>query len=188
MKESIWGLDLNKPIGTLIEDIRNEMGKSRGKVQDLVRKYPQYKDHIEHVAGLLTCGIVSLYNSKEKIRDIQIANDDLACGQQHIFFRSRGIGVDKCNCFVCEKHGPRYNNNISGFVKTKEDGLKIVNMFDFGAHLDYREYEPDWIQVKIGACDKHLDNLKKLDELVSVHNVIRKNMIEKAKNLSVKRK
>lgn len=56
-------------------------------------------------------------------------------------------------------------NNIAAFVQCKEAGERVVAMFPQGAWLDYRDYEPDRVQVKIGACDKHLPNLQKLYEL-----------------------
>ena len=80
-----------------------------------------------------------------------------------IEFKSRGIGLDTTpGCFICggEK---RLLNNISAFVLTKEDGELAVSWFEQGARLDYREREPNWIQVKIGACDQHLPNLIWLD-------------------------
>lgn len=86
------------------------------------------------------------------------------------FFSSRGIGLDSCTCFVCKTHdrdgqGHTMLNNIAAFVQTKEAGERVVVMFPQGARLDYREHEPDRIQVKIGACNAHLPNLQKLDEL-----------------------
>jgi|WetSurMetagenome_2_1015567.scaffolds.fasta_scaffold56858_4 hypothetical protein len=100
------------------------------------------------------------------------------------FFSSRGCGLDCCKCFICgtnDRDGKGHTclNNISGFVQTKAAGERIVTMFSKGAHLDYREYEPDYIQVKIGACDKHLDNLRLLDYLVR-KGVITNGMIIKA--------
>lgn len=82
------------------------------------------------------------------------------------FFRSRGIGLDNCTCFVCGLYFNSIINNIAAFVQCKESGERIVKMFKRGAHLDYREREPDRVQVKIGACDRHLDKLQKLDKLV----------------------
>lgn len=87
------------------------------------------------------------------------------------FFHSRGIGLDNCVCFVCGTHdrdgkGHTMLNNIAAFVQTKEAGERVVAMFKQGARLDYREHEPDRVQVKLGACDRHLPNLKKLDSLV----------------------
>lgn len=86
------------------------------------------------------------------------------------FFRSRGIGLDDCTCFVCETHdrdgrGHCMLHNIAAFVQGKEAGERVVAMFPRGARLDYRDFEPDRVQVKIGACDSHLSNLEKLNEL-----------------------
>jgi len=88
------------------------------------------------------------------------------------FFSSRGIGLDDCTCFVCGTHdrdglGHTMLNNISAFVQCKEAGERIVGMIQRGARLDYREHEPDYVQVKIGACDKHLPNLELLNKLCS---------------------
>lgn len=83
------------------------------------------------------------------------------------FFRSRGVGLDQTpGCFICGGHDD-LRNNIAAFVQCKEAGERIVAMFDAcrgGARLDYREYEPDRVQVKIGACDTHLDQLRRLHD------------------------
>src|SRR3989344_4039782 len=81
------------------------------------------------------------------------------------FFRSRGIGLETTpGCFVCGGDKRLYNN-IAAFVQCKEAGERAIAMFPQAARLDYRDFEPDRIQVKIGACDVHLPNLQKLDEL-----------------------
>lgn len=82
------------------------------------------------------------------------------------FFWSRGIGMDITpGCLVCG--GERgLHNNICGFVQNKEAGERVVSMFQSGAWLDFREHEPDRVQVKIGACKQHLENLKKLEKTV----------------------
>lgn len=104
------------------------------------------------------------------------------------FFRSRGIGIDETpGCFVswCSRNGGRNSryktmyNNIAAFVQCKETGERVVAMFRGGVWLDYREYEPDRVQVKIGACDKHLPNLKLLDKLCK-DGVIKQEMITAA--------
>ena len=83
------------------------------------------------------------------------------------FFRSRGIGLDWCSCFVCGANcdQSRAVPNIAAFVECKEAGERVVAMFARGAHLGYREREPDRVQVKIGACEGHGSNLEKLHEL-----------------------
>lgn len=88
------------------------------------------------------------------------------------YFSSRGIGVDVCPCFVCGevRCSPTSMNlvlnNIAAFVRCKEAGERVVRLFRGWARLDYREYEPDRVQVKVGACEKHFINLQKLDGLV----------------------
>jgi hypothetical protein len=84
------------------------------------------------------------------------------------FLSSRGIGLDSTpGCFVCGGKQGMYNN-IAAFVITKAAGERVVAMFHQGARLDYREHEPDWIQVKIGACNRHLPNLQILDGLIDL--------------------
>ena len=58
-------------------------------------------------------------------------------------------------------------NNIAAFVQGKTAGERVVAMFKTGARLDYRDYEPDRVQVKIGACNRHKANLERLDGLTS---------------------
>lgn len=78
----------------------------------------------------------------------------------------RGIGMDHTpGCFMCAGPEGLYNN-VSLYVKTKETGEAIVNLFKTGARLDFREFEPDYLQVKIGACKKHLFNLEWLVEAI----------------------
>jgi len=62
---------------------------------------------------------------------------------------------------------PNGGPNISGFVGFKESGERVVAMFGElgGAWLDYREYEPTWIQVKILCCKEQVHCLEKLHEL-----------------------
>lgn len=94
------------------------------------------------------------------------------------FFHSRGLGMEYTpGCFVCGG-GKKLYNNIAGFVQCKESGKRIVKMFKSGAYLDYRDYEPDRVQVKIGACDEHLSYLEELDTLTKdAEGVIKKEMI-----------
>lgn len=100
------------------------------------------------------------------------------------FFYSRGIGLDSCTCFICgtrdrDGKGHTMLNNIAAFVQCKEAGERVVAMFQQGAWLDYREYEPDRVQVKIGACNQHLPNLKRLDQLCK-DGVIKPEMVKVA--------
>lgn len=92
----------------------------------------------------------------------------------------RGIGSDTTpGCFICGGPNNLYNN-IAAFVTTKAAGERVVTMFKQGARMDYREYEPDRVQVKIGACDTHIANLRWLAHLARGQNVITSSLIEGA--------
>jgi hypothetical protein len=71
----------------------------------------------------------------------------------------RGIGKDWTPGCMCCGGDKNLYNNASFFVQSRESGEAIVAMFEHGAFLDWREHEPNWIQVKVGACDAHLENL-----------------------------
>ena len=82
------------------------------------------------------------------------------------YFSSRGIEMDTTpGCFVCGGE-TNLHHNIAAFVSTKAAGERVVGMFARGARVDYRPFEPDRIQVKIGACHGHFHNLECLDALV----------------------
>jgi hypothetical protein len=180
-KRPIYKTDFSKSVPVLIENIRNELTKLRGNIYDIIEGYPNYKDYLNHIEGLLTCGLSCLYSEKQNIINIEIKQNDYKYGKS-ISFRSRGIGMDNCSCFICGDENERMMNNISAFVKSKSDGEEAVSWFGKGAYLDYRPHEPNWIQVKIGACKHHLPALEKLDKLISEqYDVLRKRTIEKAK-------
>lgn len=93
------------------------------------------------------------------------------------FFNSRGIGSDFTpGCFMCGGESG-FHENISAFVQCKESGERVVEMFRQGVRLDYREHEPDRVQVKIGACKKHSTHLEHLNKLVG-EGIITEEMIK----------
>jgi hypothetical protein len=82
------------------------------------------------------------------------------------FFNPRGVGYD-----------------LAGFVKTKQSGERIIQMFkevlkqsSINTWLDYREHEPTWIQVKIQEFDGI--DLEKLYSLTSEEGIITKDIIK----------
>ena len=64
----IWKTDFKKPLSELIEDIRTELSRVRGKVTDIIYGYDctdLYRS-IKDVEGLLTCGLVTLAHIKDE--------------------------------------------------------------------------------------------------------------------------
>ncbi len=176
-KSPIFKTDFSKPLSGVIEDIRNKIAAVRGNITDVQYGYPQWKERVHHVEGLLTCALVTLAASNEEIMAWEVKCADKERGPS-LKFNSRGIGMDECpGCFVCgtTKRTPlsnHYLHNISAFVASKEEGEAVKYWFiDVGAkarvRLDFRPTEPDRIQVKVGACSEHLPNLRKLHDLVS---------------------
>lgn len=85
-------------------------------------------------------------------------------------FRPRGIGANWLRCFICGSvnNGVLRGDNVhysgacqpdmASFVKDLLEGLLVQALFvDMGLHcyLDYRPSEPNWVQLKLGACDAH---------------------------------
>jgi hypothetical protein len=89
--------------------------------------------------------------------------------KKELYFSSRGIGGSSGSCYCCGKMG---SNDLCGFVKSREEGRAIERSLKGGHVLDWRPYEPNWIQVKIVACKVHLENLKKLEELIYDNKMI----------------
>ena len=166
----IYGTDFSKPISVLLQDVRNDLVRLRGRLGDIERG-SVHEERIQYISGLLTGGVVSLGVELEKISKIEIVLDDYKFGQSY-HFASRGIGIAWISCFVCGGK-PDMKSNLASFVNSKEDGEIITSWFSHGAVLDFREHEPNWIQVKIGACQGHLEALKKLEEKTLIHKVIR---------------
>lgn len=126
-------------------------------------------------------------------------------------FRPRGTGLGCLACFIC-KHGRTwggdtvplsklphngigysgaYQTDMACFVRNEESGKRVVQMFgDCGFHvfLDFRAYEPHWVQVKLGACEDHKEWLKCLADLTCCGhisqekvNMLNERIIEKEK-------
>lgn len=95
------------------------------------------------------------------------------------FFSSRGIGIERgLGCYVCGSENQ--STNMAAYVRCKESGQRIVLLLKQGAKLDWRKWEPDYVQVKVGACNIHVECLNKLNELVG-DGVINLKRIEESK-------
>ena len=103
---------------------------------------------------------------------------DIICSLDEL--AEAGLGSDWINgCFVCGYLTKRLHTNISAYVKTKEDEEEIESWFTKGGVLlDYRESEPNWIQVKIGCCPDHQAELVELNNKTLTYGIIRKCFVD----------
>lgn len=99
-------------------------------------------------------------------------------------FSPRGIGNNWLKCFVCgEGGGDKVQSDMAAFVQDKESGQRVVAMFagiESLAVLDFRPHEPDWVQVKVGACEQHLPQLESLYQLTRVDGRISLRVVKQA--------
>lgn len=59
-----------------------------------------------------------------------------------------------------------FGYDLAGYVKSREDGELIVDLFQGLVKIDYRPSEPNWIQVKVIVDDEN--KIYILDELMTV--------------------
>lgn len=67
----IYGTDLNRPMSEVINDIRNRMTVLRGQIGDFQFGFPGWSERTQPVEGLLTCGIVALYNVLQELEKFE---------------------------------------------------------------------------------------------------------------------
>jgi len=179
----IYITDLTKePTSQMISKIMYELMNIRGELSDIKHIDIFNEERLGDIISLLSISHRELNAFNEHRIKVEICEADKIHGKS-IHFKSRGIGMDVCpGCFVCGGEECMMTN-VSAFVETKEDGEKIVSWFKQGAKLDYRDFEPSWIQVKIGACEKHLRNLEEISCPNGLHNVIRKNDVKRCEEM-----
>ncbi len=178
---SIYGLDLTKQPSELMEGLRNKLMCVRGEMSDIINAFPVTEIDMKHLCGLLSCGLEVLYRAKKEALEREIKKDDKERGKS-LYFSSRGLGSDWGTCFICEESEKILRTNIAAFVKSKEEGETILSWFNGKARLDFRPSEPNWIQMKVCACEKHIHNLEYLSEQTSRYHIIRKKDVEDAVN------
>lgn len=158
----------------IVQDVRKGLVQLRRTLEGVT-----WKDRVEPVIGTFTTCLIALASINEELIKHEIKSDDELRGRS-LRFSSRGVGLDICpGCYVCgatvrHEGANDYLNNISAYVSSVQDGEEIVSWFKRGgARLDVRPREPGYLQVKIGACDAHVDNLQRLSNATSFYNVIR---------------
>lgn len=68
----IYGTNIEQPPSKTIEEIRSGITHLRGQLHDVGYAYPQWRDRLESVTGLLTCGLVTLYGEMEEMRKSEL--------------------------------------------------------------------------------------------------------------------
>jgi hypothetical protein len=57
--------EMDKPLSELMEELRNEISRTRGKLHDIKRSYG-WEDRIEFIEGGLTCILVAMHSTMEE--------------------------------------------------------------------------------------------------------------------------
>lgn len=65
----IFETDLSRPLSYVIADIRGQLVKARGQLSDIGSGFTGWKDRVDNVEGLLTCGLVVLWNVQEEMKN-----------------------------------------------------------------------------------------------------------------------
>jgi len=176
------GLALSK----LIELARTQLSDSRRFLQEAIFEHGVFKEQLDNVRGLLTCGISTLYNIMQEASRFEIKCIDEKRGP-HLRFAPRGIGLDaNLYCFVCNarQRSPQavndYLHNIAAYVNSEADGRQVAEWFNGTSHLDLRR-APERIQFKVGTCSLHKPSLDFLFKTTSEYGVIRQKDVEEAR-------
>lgn len=99
-------------------------------------------------------------------------------------YKPRGLGLNWLPCFVCGHGGEgKAQADMSAFVESKEEGEAVVRLFwamKGHAKLDYRDFEPHYVQVKAGACNVHQPNLELLCALTAKDGKLTLSLLKRA--------
>lgn len=108
-------------------------------------------------------GVFSLHFGQQEI----LVNDPAAAAKvkeitkRRVVVASRGVGGGQGTCLVCGQH--TMGGELSMFVYDKEEGELAVEIIGQGAWLDFRPHEPNWVQIKVNCCPKHIKSLELFD-------------------------
>lgn len=69
VSHAIFGTDLSKPASELIYEIRTEISRLRGRLQDIARDRSEWKDELSIAQGGLTCMIRALHDTQERMKE-----------------------------------------------------------------------------------------------------------------------
>ena len=62
--------EMDKPLSELMEDLRSDIVKVRGKLFDIKQSYG-WEDKIEYIEGGLTCILVAMYDTMQEWKRVE---------------------------------------------------------------------------------------------------------------------
>lgn len=63
------GIDLTQPLSKLIEGLRSDLVGVRSKLNDIGMGFTGWRERVQCVEGLLTCGLMALHHTMEEMRE-----------------------------------------------------------------------------------------------------------------------
>jgi hypothetical protein len=67
----IHGNDFDRPKSEVLKEIRNKLTAARGGLTDFQSAFPGWSGRTQHVEGLLTCGIMALYEAIQELEGFE---------------------------------------------------------------------------------------------------------------------
>lgn len=67
----IYGTDLSVPYSETVEGLRSKICNIRGQLYDIGYADNIWKSRLQHIEGLLTCGLVCLHRVVEEMREYE---------------------------------------------------------------------------------------------------------------------
>lgn len=62
--------EMNKPLSVLMGELRMDISKVRGKIEDIKRSYG-WEERVEHLIGGLTCLLVAMYDTMKEMEKFE---------------------------------------------------------------------------------------------------------------------
>lgn len=97
-------------------------------------------------------------------------------------YRPRGIGLSWLPCYICGgTNGGDAQPDMAAVVSSEGDGQKVLDLFTSAgcvASLDTRRAASGRFQVKVGACEDHLTNLRVLADRTAHDGLISRERID----------
>lgn len=67
----LFGTDFSVPLSQTVEGLRRDITRVRNQLVDIRGAFPGWGERTKDVEGLLTCGLIALYNMAEEMREVE---------------------------------------------------------------------------------------------------------------------